>query len=297
MRLVGALLIALVAVVPAAAQTEDSRYGRNEPAGEFRHQIPQGVARAGESPQRQPQGTAIGRTFGPRRRRGAQGNRRPQAAGAVQPAAPREPTAPPPAQDGLLIQSELAWVGEFAGPIDGEIDDKTVAAIKSFQRNRKFRETGVLNTQERVLLATAAKARQAQVGWTVLDDPVTGAKIGLPAKQIPNRTQSKTGTRWSSPQGQVQIETFRLRQPGITLATVFEQQKREPAGRKVETSQVTPELVAFVGDAGSEEISRPRRHQGRRGARHDGAVRSGRSRHGRCRRRHGQRLRGVPGRA
>ena len=250
MRLVGALLIALVAVVPAAAQTDDFwQDGTNQqvnPASKFRKASPARVKARSANRKGQPSEghSARGAAAAPK----ATGVRKRPAL--VQPAAPREPTAPPPAQDGLLIQSELAWVGEFSGPIDGEIDDKTVAAIKSFQRNRKFRETGVLNTQERVLLATAAKARQAQVGWTVLDDPVTGAKIGLPAKQIPNRTQSKTGTRWSSPQGQVQIETFRLRQPGITLATVFEQQKREPAGRKVETSQLTPDSLRLSGTQG-----------------------------------------------
>ncbi len=108
----------------------------------------------------------------------------------------------------------------------------------------------MLNTQERVLLATAAKAQQSQVGWTVIDDPVTGARLGIPTKQIPNRSQGKTGTRWSSPQGQVQIETFRLRQPGMTLAAVFEQQKREPANRKVETSQLSPEYFVLSGTQG-----------------------------------------------
>ena len=96
--------------------------------------------------------------------------------------------------------------------------DKTTAAIKTFQRNRKFKETGVLNTQERALLAALAKAKLAQVGWTMVDDAVTGARLGIPAKQVPNRSQTKTGTRWSSPQGQVQVETFHIREPGTTLA-------------------------------------------------------------------------------
>ena len=65
----------------------------------------------------------------------------------------------------LIVQSELAWVGEYTGLINGEADDKMTAAIRSFQRNRKFKETGVLNTQERALLAAAAKAQQSQVGW------------------------------------------------------------------------------------------------------------------------------------
>ena len=110
----------------------------------------------------------------------------------------------------------------------------TLAAIKAFQKNHKFKETGVLNMQERAVLAAAAKAKQAQVGWTMVDDPVTGARLGIPARQVPNKTQGKSGTRWSSAQGQVQIETFKIREPGTTLASVYDRQKKEPATRKID---------------------------------------------------------------
>ena len=105
-------------------------------------------------------------------------------------------------------------------------NEKTSAAIKAFQKNRKFKETGVLNTQERALLAASAKAKQAQVGWTMIDDPVTGARLGIATEQVPNKSQGKSGTRWSSAQGQVQVETFRIREPGTTLASVYDRQKK-----------------------------------------------------------------------
>ncbi len=257
MRLVSAILIALVAVVPAAAQNEETwpsgAAQQASPGSKFRKPSPARVkarttARKAQGNPQQAEGhSARGTAASPKatavRKR-------------IAPAHPnvaREPAAPR-AEEGLLVQSELAWIGEYTGPINGEVDDKTAAAIKSFQRNRKFRETGVLNTQERVLLATAAKARQAQVGWTVVDDPVTGARLGLPGKQIPNKTQSKTGTRWSSAQGQVQIETFRIREPGTTLAAVFEQQKKDPAGRKIETSQLTPNSFVLSGTQGPKKF-------------------------------------------
>ena len=63
----------------------------------------------------------------------------------------------------------------------------------------------------------------------MVDDKVTGAEIGLPTKQVPNTGPGKSGTRWFSAQGQIQVETFRIRGPGTTLADVLEQQKKEPA--------------------------------------------------------------------
>ena len=105
----------------------------------------------------------------------------------------------------------------------------------------------MLNTQERALLAASAKAKQAQVGWTMVDDAVTGARLGIPTKQVPNKSQSKTGTRWSSAQGQVQVETFRIREPGTTLAAVYEQQKKEPSTRKLEVNLLRPDFFILSG--------------------------------------------------
>jgi hypothetical protein len=150
----------------------------------------------------------------------------------------------------LALQLDLAWTGDFVGLINGEANDKTTAAVKSFQRNHKFKETGTLNTQERALLAASAKAKQAQVGWTMVEDAVTGARLGLPTKQAANKAPGKSGTRWSSAQGQVQIETFKLRDPGTTLASVFEQQKKEPATRRIDLAIPRPDFFVLSGMQG-----------------------------------------------
>jgi peptidoglycan hydrolase-like protein with peptidoglycan-binding domain len=149
--------------------------------------------------------------------------------------------------DRIALQFDLAWSGDYNGLVTGEINERTTAAIKAFQRNRTLKQTGVLTAQERALLAEAAKAKQAQVGWSLVDDPVTGARIGLPTKQAPNKSQSQTGTRWSSAQGQVQIETFKIREPGTTLAAVYEQQKKEPPTRKLEVSLLRPDFFILSG--------------------------------------------------
>jgi peptidoglycan hydrolase-like protein with peptidoglycan-binding domain len=166
--------------------------------------------------------------------------------------------APPPSRESssiplaerIAIQFDLAWTGDYNGLINGEFTEKTTAAIKQFQRNRKFKETGVLNPQERALLAAAAKSKQTQVGWTIVDDPVTGARLGIPTKQVPTKSQTKTGTRWSSAQGQIQVETFRIREPGTTLAVVFEQQKKEPPTRKPEVNLLRGDFFILSGMQG-----------------------------------------------
>jgi trypsin-like peptidase len=260
MRFVGLVLIALLAVAPAAAQNDDaaSRQGAAAgPSGASKFRKPSAARaaalkaraaarRAQLAGQQQQAETAAPRAGATAARAAAAARKRAPA----QPNAARDPVANLTPKERLLIELELAWVGEYIGLINAEPSDKLVAAIRSFQRNRKFKETGVLNTQERALLAAAAKARQSQVGWVVVDDPVTGARLGIPGKQIPNKTQGKSGTRWASAQGQVQVETFRIREPGTTIAMVFEQQKKEPANRKIETSVLKPDSFYLAGTQG-----------------------------------------------
>jgi peptidoglycan hydrolase-like protein with peptidoglycan-binding domain len=170
-------------------------------------------------------------------------------------AAPKRTTTTPalaldaaiPLAERIAIQFDLAWTGDYNGLVNGEFNDKTTAAIKTFQRDRKFKETGTLNPQERALLAAAAKAKAAQVGWSMVDDPVTGALIGLPTKQVPNKSQARSGTRWASAQGQVQIETFKIREPGTTLAAVYEQQKKHPPTRRLEVNLLRPDFFILSG--------------------------------------------------
>jgi Putative peptidoglycan binding domain len=223
MRAVGAVLVLLLAALPAGAERDISQTGATaKPAAQTGHDA------------------ATGREGGTRLAAAAARKRAPP------PPGPARDTATPLA-DRLALQFDLAWSGDYNGLVNGEINDKTTAAIKTFQHDRKLKETGVLNPQERALLAAVAKAKQAQVGWSVVDDPVTGAHIGLPTKQVPNKSQTKNGTRWSSAQGQVQVETFKIREPGTTLAAVYEQQKKEPATRKLEVNFLRPDFFILSG--------------------------------------------------
>jgi Putative peptidoglycan binding domain len=129
-----------------------------------------------------------------------------------------------PDAERLAIQSDLVWLGGYEGMGAEEFDGHTVDAIKAFQRRHNGKETGVLSAPERAALAEAAKAPEAVVGWRLIEDTATGARLGLPEKLVPRAGAGRTGSRWTSAQGQVQIETFRLRE--ASLPTLFEQEKK-----------------------------------------------------------------------
>jgi peptidoglycan hydrolase-like protein with peptidoglycan-binding domain len=147
----------------------------------------------------------------------------------------------------VAIQSDLIWIAEYVGLADGDFGDRAINAVKTFQRSQGGKETGVLNPQERAALAAAAKVRQEAVGWRIADEPVSGARLGLPAKLVPQSAAATGGTRFTSRRGEVQVETFRIATSGTTLAAVFEQQRKEPAERKPDYNVLRPDFFVISG--------------------------------------------------
>src|SRR5215813_11023360 len=85
----------------------------------------------------------------------------------------------------LALQSDLAWVGEYNGAITGDVSERMVNAIKEYQKAKGGKPTGVLNPQERSTLAETARRKQDSVGWKIVTDGVTGARLGIPLKLVP----------------------------------------------------------------------------------------------------------------
>jgi len=153
-----------------------------------------------------------------------------------------------PAGERLKIQASLLWAGDVSAATGAE--DPMRAAIKNFQKRIKTRVTGVLTAEERARLVAAANDHEESFGWTVVTDPATGVRIGLPGKLAPQAHDAAHGTRWSSKYGEVQVETFRLKRADLKLDAVFEAMKREPAGRRIDYSTLRDDGFVISGMQG-----------------------------------------------
>jgi hypothetical protein len=164
-------------------------------------------------------------------------------------AAIRDAYAAMPMAERLSIQSDLIWSGDYNGGVTGEFGDRAIAAVKAFQKKQKGKETGILTPEERAALANAVKSQREQVGWKIVEDPVMpGVFLGIPGKLVNNQpARGKTGGKWSSSRGEVQIETFRESIADSSLAALFEQQKKTPTNRRTEYSVLRPDFYVLSG--------------------------------------------------
>lgn len=154
----------------------------------------------------------------------------------------------------LLIQAALLWAGDFTGAAENG-DDPLAVAIKNFQKRKNYKVTGTLTDRERGELISAAKTYQDEFGWSVVVDPATGIRIGLPTKMVPLAREGKRGTHWSSRYGDVQVETFRIADPALKLSALFEREKLEPATRKIEYSILRDDSFFINGLQGLKKFS------------------------------------------
>jgi peptidoglycan hydrolase-like protein with peptidoglycan-binding domain len=148
------------------------------------------------------------------------------------------------------LQSDLAWTNHYNGLINGEVSDRLIAAIKAFQNDQGGKQTGVLNPQERGVLAAEARKARTNVGWKIAADTAIGVRLGLPARLVPQQSSEGDGTKWSSSTGTIQIFVMRRKEAGLTTARLVDHERKQPAGRKIDYSAVKPDVFVLSGTQG-----------------------------------------------
>ncbi|MCK1357263.1 peptidoglycan-binding protein [Bradyrhizobium sp. 199] len=167
----------------------------------------------------------------------------------VKPPAMQTPSATADAMakaERLSLQSDLAWVGQYNGAITGDVSERMVTAIKDYQKAKGGKPTGVLNPQERAALAETARKKQDSVGWKIVTEPTSGARLGIPSKLVTQQASDANGSKWTSPTGTVQVLLSRRKEANPTSAKLAELEK-EPSGRKVDYTVVKPDFFVLSG--------------------------------------------------
>ena len=97
------------------------------------------------------------------------------------------------------------------------------------------------------IIGPPSQSALAAAGWRIIDDLVTGARLGLPSALVPKIAPARMGSRWTSRGGQIDIETFRLHEGA--LAALFDTE-RKFRRRIVEHSTLSPDSFVMSGMQG-----------------------------------------------
>jgi hypothetical protein len=125
------------------------------------------------------------------------------------------------------------------GALPPKVGAKRPAAKSPAAARRNKEETGSLPE-------TPSFSAQA-VGWELVEDAKTGVRLGVPEKLVPRLGASRSGTRWSSAQGQIQIETFRFSE--AALPALFDEE-RKSSHRQIASSNLKPDGFFILGSQG-----------------------------------------------
>ena len=131
-----------------------------------------------------------------------------------------------------------------------------LAAIKNFQKRHKAKITGVLTPSERADLVAAAKAARGRIRLE---------RGGRSGDRHPHRPADQAGAAMRATPRTARAGRRRMarcrsrpsasRTPDLTLAALFEREKKEPATRQVETSVLHDDNFIISGMQGLKMFS------------------------------------------
>lgn len=154
-----------------------------------------------------------------------------------------------PEEDRKALQDRLIWTGHYSGIADGAFGRQTFEAITAFQQSAGKPATGILSSTDQKALQGAAQRAKAQAGFTIIDDPKSGVRIGIPAKVVPKKDVNPNGgSRWQSADGAVTLDT-RTAPAGATLQSLYDRNIAiQTPGRIVTYKVLRPDFFVIAGE-------------------------------------------------
>jgi hypothetical protein len=151
-----------------------------------------------------------------------------------------------PAAARIKLQEGLIWTGYYPGPPDGEIGERTLLAIRNFQRSLGHPQTGLVTQSELNTLHQQTSRQIEKSGFQLLLDKATGIGIGIPKTILPITRSAQYGVDYFSPGERIHVG-LRVFSRGSDIRGYFEGLKAALRGTSVQYSQVWEDRFVIAG--------------------------------------------------
>ena len=151
-----------------------------------------------------------------------------------------------PEADRKAIQEALGWLGFYNGAVDGTFGKRTRDSIVAYQESVGAATDGTVSPSELEALKAATQRARAAVDFALVDDRISGVRIGAPLKLLTKLKPSSADTTLQSGDGSI-VLTLAERAPSpaagapakgggaddVGLAALYAQLAAEKDGRKI----------------------------------------------------------------
>ncbi|MGV2979797.1 peptidoglycan-binding protein [Camelimonas sp. ID_303_24] len=156
-----------------------------------------------------------------------------------------------PEADRKAVQDSLVWLGLYNGVTDGAFGQRTADAMAAFEKRELLQPGAVIAGPGLAVLRAAANRQKGAVGFTLIDDAATGARIGAPARLFDRKESAPGRTRLSSSRTPAALTLFAGGTEDGDLAAWFARATGAAPGRKVTYKLLRPDFTVVTGDEGS----------------------------------------------
>jgi peptidoglycan hydrolase-like protein with peptidoglycan-binding domain len=140
-----------------------------------------------------------------------------------------------PEADRKAVQDALGWLDFYNGAVDGAFGKRTRDSIVAYQQSVSVAADGIVSPAQLEALKTAAQRARAAVDFVLVDDRISGARIGAPLKLLTKLKPSSGDTTLQSGDGSVSLALQGRAGAGddAGLAALYAQLIAEAGGRKI----------------------------------------------------------------
>ncbi|MGA2486400.1 MAG: peptidoglycan-binding domain-containing protein [Roseiarcus sp.] len=162
-----------------------------------------------------------------------------------------------PEADRKAVQDALGWLDFYNGTVDGAFGKRSRDSILAYQQSVGAVQDGIVGPAELEALKTAAQRARAAVDFALVDDRISGVRIGAPLKLLTRLKPSSADTTLQSGDGGVSLALQARAGAGddAGLAALYAQRSAEAGGRKISYKAIkAAEFFVVAGEDKGEKF-------------------------------------------